>query len=394
MVQIAAEALGVPVARVELVGADTDTTRDAGKTSASRQTFVSGNAGEARASAMRAEILRLANVGDGARQLRFEPAAARHAGAGGERRIDLAALARQRRRLRNRMRGDLRPADHAAGRDGQGEPYACYGSPRSRRGGGGHRLGTVRVLRITCAHDVGRAINPTQVEGQIHGGVAQGLGLALMEEYVPGRTENLHDYLIPTIGDVPPIESILIEGADPLGPYGAKGVGEPALVATAPAILNAIAHATGVAAWPRAAGDARPGARGAHIAAGEGGLRMALTPTTRIRCDACPVLCCIRPGKTGACDRYANDDGRLVRIDPHVVLERTLIAWRTLVPFRRRRLGRHDRRRADVFVTAIGAGTTYPDYKPAPFIVVVRDRRRRHGDGRDRGHLSAIAASR
>jgi len=92
---------------------------------------------------------------------------------------------------------------------------------------------------------VGRAVNPQQVEGQIHGGVAQGLGLALMEEYVPGRTENLHDYLIPTIGDVPPIEVLLIEDPDPLGPYGAKGVGEPALVATAPAILNAIADATG-----------------------------------------------------------------------------------------------------------------------------------------------------
>jgi CO/xanthine dehydrogenase Mo-binding subunit len=101
------------------------------------------------------------------------------------------------------------------------------------------------VLKIVAAHDVGRAINPTQVEGQIHGGIAQGLGLALMEEYVPGRTDNLHDYLIPTIGDVPPIETILIEHPDPLGPYGAKGVGEPALVATAPAILNAIFHATG-----------------------------------------------------------------------------------------------------------------------------------------------------
>ena len=63
---------------------------------------------------------------------------------------------------------------------------------------------------------------------------------------MPGRTDNLHDYLIPTVGDIPPIETILIERPDPLGPYGAKGVGEPALIATAPAILNAIAAATGV----------------------------------------------------------------------------------------------------------------------------------------------------
>jgi CO/xanthine dehydrogenase Mo-binding subunit len=91
----------------------------------------------------------------------------------------------------------------------------------------------------------GRAINPTLVEGQIHGGIAQGIGLALMEEYLPGRTENLHDYLIPTMGDVPPIECLLIEEREPLGPFGAKGVGEPALVATAPAILSAIRDATG-----------------------------------------------------------------------------------------------------------------------------------------------------
>jgi CO/xanthine dehydrogenase Mo-binding subunit len=99
---------------------------------------------------------------------------------------------------------------------------------------------------MIAAHDVGRAVNPTQVEGQIHGGIAQGLGLALMEEYIPGRSENLHDYLIPTFGDVPPIDCILVEDAEPLGPYGAKGIGEPALVPTAPAILNAIYQAAGV----------------------------------------------------------------------------------------------------------------------------------------------------
>ena len=107
-------------------------------------------------------------------------------------------------------------------------------------------LGRVVVRRMVAAHDVGRAINPVQVEGQIHGGIAQGLGFALMEEYVPGVSENLHDYLIPTIGDVPPIEVILIEDPEPLGPFGAKGIGEPALIPTAPAILGAIHHATGV----------------------------------------------------------------------------------------------------------------------------------------------------
>jgi CO/xanthine dehydrogenase Mo-binding subunit len=66
-----------------------------------------------------------------------------------------------------------------------------------------------------------------------------------MEEFIPGRSENLHDYLIPTVGDIPPIESIILEEADAFGPYGAKGLGEHVLIATAPAILNAIRDATG-----------------------------------------------------------------------------------------------------------------------------------------------------
>ena len=95
-------------------------------------------------------------------------------------------------------------------------------------------------------------------------------------------------------------------------------------------------------------------------------------PDDRIRCDACPVLCCIRPGMTGACDRYANVDGVLTRIDPHVLLDRTLDRRAgAMVPFltRRRLETATDRQRAEPSSPRIGAGTTYPDYKPAPFIV-------------------------
>ena len=90
----------------------------------------------------------------------------------------------------------------------------------------------------------------------------------------------------------------------------------------------------------------------------------------KIRCDACPVMCYIKPGAAGACDRYANHNGELVRVDPHVVLERTVSHGGKLVPFQVS--GDWDGkivRQPDLFVTAIGAGTTYPDYKPAPFIV-------------------------
>jgi hypothetical protein len=90
-----------------------------------------------------------------------------------------------------------------------------------------------------------------------------------------------------------------------------------------------------------------------------------------IRCDACPVLCYIKPGRTGSCDRYGNHEGKLVRLDPHVVLERAMERGESVVPFLERSsdwdgtLVRH----GETFVTAIGAGTTYPDYKPAPFII-------------------------
>ncbi len=236
MTQIAADALGVPAAAIRLVTGDTDLTRDAGKTSASRQTLVSGNAARLAGEALRGEILRRANAGPGARiHLRDGLVCVEHDGTTST--VDAAGL---------RGEGRYDPPTTVLDADGQGVPYAAYAfAAQIAAVEVDTGLGTVRVRQIVAAHDVGRAVNPQQVEGQIHGGIAQGLGLALMEEFVPGRTENLHDYLIPTIGDVPPITTILIEAGDAHGPYGAKGVGEPALVATAPAILAAIHHATG-----------------------------------------------------------------------------------------------------------------------------------------------------
>jgi len=245
MLQIAADALGVPVAAVDLVAGDTDRTRDAGKTSASRQTFVSGNAAKRAGEALRGEILRRCNAGPDA-VIRLEEGRVTVTDAGVTMTLDLSTLAADSENLVLRGEGQFDPPTTVLDADGQGVPYASYAfGVQAALVEVDTALGTVRALRIVAAHDVGRAVNPTLVEGQIHGGIAQGLGLALMEEYVPGRTENLHDYLIPTVGDIPPIEVLLIERPDPLGPYGAKGVGEPALIATAPAILNAIAHATG-----------------------------------------------------------------------------------------------------------------------------------------------------
>jgi CO/xanthine dehydrogenase Mo-binding subunit len=110
--------------------------------------------------------------------------------------------------------------------------------------------GQVKVLKIAAAHETGRTINPTMAEGQIEGAVVQGIGYALMEGLTlqNGKVVNdgFLDYKIPTVGDIPEIETILIETDDPHGPYGAKGIGEPGLVPTAPAIANAIYNAAGI----------------------------------------------------------------------------------------------------------------------------------------------------
>jgi CO/xanthine dehydrogenase Mo-binding subunit/aerobic-type carbon monoxide dehydrogenase small subunit (CoxS/CutS family) len=243
--QIAAEALGLPLSAFRLIGPDTALTPDAGKTSASRQTYVTGRAAKAAAEGLRAEILRRANAGEAA-VLSLEGAVVTVRDRGMTARIDLAALPADAHGHALSAEASYDPPTSKLDENGQGVPYAVYGyGAQMVELEVDRALGTVRLLKITAAHDVGRAINPMLVQGQIEGGIAQGIGMALMEEYLPGRTENLHDYLIPTFGDVPPIESLIIEVPDPEGPFGAKGLGEHVLIPTAPAILNAIRHATG-----------------------------------------------------------------------------------------------------------------------------------------------------
>lgn len=243
--QIAAEVLGLPLTAFRLIGPDTALTPDAGKTSASRQTFVTGRAAKAAAEGLRAEILRRANAGEGA-VLALEGAVLTVRDRGTLARIDLSTLPLDAHGHALTAEASYDPPTSPLDTNGQGAPYAVYGyGAQMVEVEVDRALGTVRLLKITAAHDVGRAINPLLARGQIEGGIAQGIGMALMEEYLPGRTENLHDYLIPTFGDVPPIESLLIEVPDPEGPFGAKGLGEHVLIPTAPAILNAIRHATG-----------------------------------------------------------------------------------------------------------------------------------------------------
>lgn len=248
--QIAADALGIaPEALTQVLG-DTALTPDAGKTSASRQTYVSGEAVRRAAQALRADLLPRINAGPDAR-LVAQPGGglAVVEEEGPPRALDFTAWPPQAAdgAVLEGI-GVFDPPIKPLDANGQGEPYAAYAyGAQIALVSVDTALGLVRVLEIQAAHDVGRAINPLLAKAQIEGGIAQGLGLALLEAYEPGRSENLHDYLLPMAADMPQMTVHLIESApDPLGPYGAKGLGEPALIPTAPAILSAIRHACGV----------------------------------------------------------------------------------------------------------------------------------------------------
>jgi aldehyde oxidoreductase len=269
--QICADALMAPVAQFDLVSGDTAISPDCGKTSASRQTFVTGKAAHMAGTKLRAEILKLAGACACAK-IEFTDAAVTIVDNGASRSLSLGDLPLDRHGYVITCEATFDPPTSPLDSNGQGSPYAVFGF-------GAHMaeievdvdLGTVRVLKVTAAHDVGRAINPTLIEGQIEGGVAQGLGMALMEEFFPGKGENLHDYLIPSAGDIPPIESILIEDASSIGPFGAKGIGEQAVIPTAPAILNAIHDAVGVRIYKVPATPDR--VRAAILAKANGGTR-------------------------------------------------------------------------------------------------------------------------
>ncbi|HTP89755.1 MAG TPA: molybdopterin cofactor-binding domain-containing protein, partial [Bryobacteraceae bacterium] len=244
--QICADAVGCPIDRFDLVSGDTAITPDCGKTSASRQTFVTGKAAYMAGETLRREILRMADACSCAK-ITFQPGCLEVHDGNNRRSIPLGDFPLDAHGYVLTAEATFDPPTSPLDENGQGVPYAVFGF-------GAHlaeievdlELGTVKVLKITAAHDVGRAINPTLVEGQIEGGVAQGIGMALMEEFFPGKGENLHDYLIPSAGDVPPVESILIEDQSPIGPFGAKGIGEQAVIPTAPAILNALHDAAGI----------------------------------------------------------------------------------------------------------------------------------------------------
>jgi CO/xanthine dehydrogenase Mo-binding subunit len=249
--QIAAEILGLTPGAIRLVTADTKFTTNAGATSASRQTYISGNAVKEAAGKL-AEVLKTEAVD----KLKVAKSAlvfdGGHVAVGGmpDRRVSFAELARRAhsKGIALSWQGYFDPETVPLDpQTGQGVPYATYAFAAQLALVSVDVLtGEVAVEKIVAAHDVGRAIHPENVIGQICGGVAMGLGFALMEEFEPGKTLSMKDYHIPTGVDMPEVVPIIVESPEPTGPFGAKGVGEPALIPTAPAILNAIADALGI----------------------------------------------------------------------------------------------------------------------------------------------------
>ncbi len=250
MTQIACETLGLPPAQVLVRAPDTATTPDSGTTTASRQTVVTGNAARLASKGMREVLAKAASERLDAppEQIVF--------------RDGLVAADGRRARFEQVVSWALA--------EGRATKYRHeYVAPETRdlgQGGDMHfafsyaaqaalvevdtNTGEVHVLKVVTATDVGRAINPLALEGQIEGGIVMCIGNALTEEYIVDKgkvwTDRLAKYKMPGIKHTPEIVSFIVEDESSAGPYGAKGVGEISSIPTTPAIINAIHNAVGV----------------------------------------------------------------------------------------------------------------------------------------------------
>ncbi len=247
---IAAEELGLPLSRVRVLLSDTDLTPDGGPTTASRQTFVSGNACRYASRQLREVLALAASERLDARpdEVMFENGTVRANGRaadfgqavrwakeeGRETRLQYEYWAPETRPLGEG--GDMHVAFSFAAQAAEVEVDT--------------ETGEVKVLRVVSAHDVGRAINPLALLGQIEGGIVMGLGNALTEHFIVEEglpwTRRLGQYKMPGIQHMPEMISFLVEDEVSAGPYGAKGVGELPSIPTSPAITNAIYNAVGV----------------------------------------------------------------------------------------------------------------------------------------------------
>lgn len=256
MGQIAAEILGLPLSSVDVLTADTQETPEGGSSSATRQTYFTGNAVKLAAAELREEVLDIAGLLAGAHPNELDLVDGRVVGRFNPTisvpMADVIKAGRQRG-FKVEGFGVFRPRTVCEDFDTGCSPrafvtymFGCHVSQVVVD----IETGELHIERHIACHDVGKAINPQLVAGQIVGGTAQGIGMALMEEVVmrDGRMMNASftDYILPTFRDVPDIETVILEHGDPGGPFGARGVGEPPLIAATPAVLSAIGDAIGV----------------------------------------------------------------------------------------------------------------------------------------------------
>ncbi|HSR19621.1 MAG TPA: molybdopterin cofactor-binding domain-containing protein, partial [Anaerolineales bacterium] len=247
---VVAEELSVPLKGVRVLVMDTDLTPDGGPTTASRQTFVSGNAARLAAQELGQAIARvLAERFDvPPHSIQFEQGQVR----AGTRRLNLAEVFRELKAMGQRPRARYEyeaPATQPLGEGGDMH-FAFSFAAQAVEVEVNTLTGEVRVLRAIAANDVGKAFNPLGLQGQVEGGVMMGIGSCLTEDFVveQGRvvTDHLARYRVPGIMLTPEITSLVVEHPASAGPYGAKGVGEICTIPTPPAITNAIYNAVGV----------------------------------------------------------------------------------------------------------------------------------------------------
>ena len=253
LAQIAAQELGVDYSRVDVLLGDTALTPEGGPTTASRQTYVTGNATRLAAIQVRESVARaVAKAFDVAPEtLAFEGGAVRS----NQRAVSLAeaaTIARQKGRALHAQVIYTPPKTAPLGE--KGDMHFAFGyATQAAEVEVNTQTGEVRVLRVIAAHDVGRALNPLALAGQVEGGVVMGVSHALLEEFpmvegIPQAT-SLAKYRIATASDKPEIRVILVEDPTAEGPYGAKGTGEIPSIPTPPAIVNAVHNACGVRAY-------------------------------------------------------------------------------------------------------------------------------------------------
>ena len=256
LIQIAAEVLKVKPGVIRIIPGDTHLTKNSGSTSATRQTFFTGNAVKEASEGLLSNIYHYASI----------EFISNHAELGikdgyifrndnPNNKLSYWQLAERVKEKEGNLKAEASFFPHTDKPDpktGQGEKvYVAYTFvTQIIEVEVDTDTGIVQVLKVYTTADIGKAVNPKNVEGQIEGGTVQGIGMALMEEQVikEGITLNsdLTGYLIPTSMDTPRFTTRLVENEDSEGPFGAKGIGEPATIATAPAIANAIYDAVGV----------------------------------------------------------------------------------------------------------------------------------------------------